>query len=51
MTVRELVAKLAALTKAEKAEVAEHLAREIGDWAGIQKAPGVAGGAACIART
>jgi uncharacterized protein (DUF433 family) len=52
MTVREVVAQLASLTKAEKAEVVEHLAQEIGDtWPGIQKTPGIDGGAACIVRT
>jgi len=52
MTPRELVAELAALSKAEKAEVVERLAQEIGDaWPGIEKTPGVAGGMACIVRT
>lgn len=52
MTLREIVAKLASLTKAEKAEVVERLAQEISDaWPGIEKTPGVCGGAACIVRT
>ena len=52
MTLREIVAKLALLTKAERAEVLERLAQEIGDaWPGIEKTPGVCGGAACIVRT
>ena len=52
MTPRELIAELAALTKAEKAEVVERLAQEISDsWPGIEKTPGVAGGSACIVRT
>lgn len=52
MTVRELVAQLGSLTKAEKAEVIEQLAQEISDaWPGIQKSPEVDGGAACIVRT
>lgn len=52
MTRRELEAELATLTKAEKAEVVERLAQEIGDtWPGIDRAAGVAGGAACIVRT
>lgn len=52
VTRRELEAELAALTKAEKAEVVERLAQEISDaWPGIEKTPGVAGGAACIVRT
>lgn len=52
MTLRDLLAQLATLTKAEKAEVVERLAQEIGDaWPGIQKSPDVDGGAACIVRT
>ena len=52
MTPRELVAELAALSKAEKAEVVEKLAQEISDtWPGIEKTPGVSGGSACIVRT
>lgn len=52
MTVRELVAQMASLTKAEKAEVVERLAQEVSDvWPGIEKTPGVCGGAACIVRT
>jgi uncharacterized protein (DUF433 family) len=52
MTPRELIAELAALSKAEKAEVLERLAQEIGDaWPGVEKTPGVAGGSACIVRT
>ena len=52
MTPRELIAEMAALSKAEKAEVVERLAQEIGDtWPGIEKTPGVAGGSACIVRT
>jgi uncharacterized protein (DUF433 family) len=49
---RELEAELAALSKAEKAEVVERLAQDIaGVWPGIEKSSGVAGGAACIVRT
>jgi len=52
MTRRELEAELTALSKAEKAEVVERLAQEISNsWPGIEKTPGVAGGAACIVRT
>ena len=52
MTHSKLEAELASLTKAEKAEVVERLAQEIGDtWPGIDKTPGVGGGAACIVRT
>ena len=52
MTHRELEAELAALSKAEKAEVVERLAQEISDaWPGIEKTPGVCGGSACVVRT
>jgi uncharacterized protein (DUF433 family) len=52
MTPRELMAELAALSKAEKAEVLERLAQQIGEaWPGIEKTAGVAGGSACIVRT
>ena len=52
MTPRELIAEMAALSKAEKAEVVERLAWEIGGaWPGIEKAAEVAGGSACIVRT
>jgi len=52
MTPRELIAELTALSKAEKAEVVERLAQEIGDsWPGIEKTPGVVGGVACVVRT
>lgn len=52
MTDRTLEAELASLSKAEKAAVVERLVQEIGNtWPGIEKTPGVAGGAACIVRT
>lgn len=52
MTTDELAAELAALSRAEKAELVEQLAQQIGDtWPGIEKTPGVAGGVACIVRT
>ena len=52
MTDRPLEAELASLSKAEKAAVVERLVQEIGNaWPGIEKTPGVAGGAACIVRT
>ena len=52
MTPSEMIAELAALSKAEKAEVVERLAQEIADtWPGIEKTPGAAGGSACIVRT
>ncbi len=52
MTPHELMAELTALSKAERAEVLESLAQQIGEtWPGIEKTPGVAGGSACIVRT
>ena len=52
MSRRALEAELASLSKAEKAAVVERLAQKIGDtWPGIEKTPGVAGGAACVVRT
>jgi uncharacterized protein (DUF433 family) len=52
MTPRELIEALAALKPADKAEVVERLAPDIvGVWPGIERTPGVAGGAACIVRT
>ena len=52
MTPSDLIAELATLSKAKKAEVVERLAQEIGDtWPGIEKTPGVCGGSACIVRT
>jgi len=52
MTPSELIAELAALSKAEKAEVVERLAQQIADtWPGIEKTQGVCGGSARIVRT
>src|SRR3990170_6697374 len=52
MTLRELEAQLANLSRAEKAEVVQRFALEIANtWPGIERTPGVAGGAACIVRT
>lgn len=52
MTLRELEPQLASLSRAEKAEVVHRLALDIVDaWPGVEKTPGVAGGAACIVRT
>jgi uncharacterized protein (DUF433 family) len=52
MTPRELIEALAALSKADKAEVVERLAQDISDsWPGIEKTTGVCGGSACIVRT
>jgi uncharacterized protein (DUF433 family) len=52
MTRRDLEAALASLSNAEKAEVVQNLAQQIGDaWPGLEESPGIAGGAACIVRT
>ncbi len=52
MTLKELEPQLAALSRAEKAEVVQRLALDLANtWPGIEKTPGVVGGAACIVRT
>jgi uncharacterized protein (DUF433 family) len=52
MTLKELEPQLAALSRAEKAQAIQLLARDIADsWPGIEKTPGVLGGEACIVRT
>ncbi|HEX2570381.1 MAG TPA: DUF433 domain-containing protein [Polyangia bacterium] len=52
MTLVEIEAQLASLTRAEKAEVLQRLALELANtWPGIERTPGVAGGDACIVRT
>lgn len=52
MTLKELEPQLAGLSRAEKAHVVQILARDIANaWPGIEKVPGVVGGAACIVRT
>lgn len=52
MTVAELEPQLAGLTRSEKAQILQILARDIANaWPGIEKIPGVAGGEACIVRT
>ena len=52
MTRSELETELEALTRAEKAELVETLAQQIGDaWPGIDSSNNVAGGMACIVRT
>ncbi len=49
---RDLEAELGALSRAEKAAVVQRLALDLGNaWPDIEATPGVAGGAACIART
>jgi uncharacterized protein (DUF433 family) len=52
MTIQQLEPQLAALSRAEKAELVQRLIRDIvNDWPGIEKISGVAGGEACIVRT
>jgi uncharacterized protein (DUF433 family) len=52
MTLKELETQLFALTPAEKAQALKLLALDIAHaWPGVEKTPGVAGGAACVVRT
>jgi uncharacterized protein (DUF433 family) len=52
MTLAELEAQLAALTRAEKAEVLQRLVSDVANaWPGIERTTGVAGGEACVVRT
>lgn len=52
MTLKELEPQLAALSRAEKAQLVRQLALELAEtWPGIEKNPQVAGGSACIVRT
>jgi len=52
MTLKELETQLSALTPAEKAQALKLLALDIAHaWPGVEKTPGVAGGAACVVRT
>lgn len=52
MTLPELEANLAALSREEKAEVLQRLVQDVsGAWAGVERTPGVVGGDACIVRT
>ena len=49
MTLKELETHLLALTAAEKAQAVKLLALDLAHaWPGIEKMPGVAGGAACF---
>ena len=51
-TLHDLEEQLASLTPAEKAQILQSVAREIGGaFAGIESHPGVCGGDACIMRT
>ena len=52
MTLQELEKQLRALTTAEKAEAIKVLALDLAHtWPGVEKMPGITGGAACIVRT
>jgi uncharacterized protein (DUF433 family) len=52
MTIQSLEPQISRLSRAEKAELLQRLAQEIGNaWAGIEKTAGVSGGEACIVRT
>jgi uncharacterized protein (DUF433 family) len=49
---QELEEQLAALTRAEKAQVLQSMARDLGDaFPGIESHPDVCGGDACVVRT
>ncbi len=52
MSMQSLEPQISLLSRAEKAELLQRLAREVGNtWAGIEKTSGVSGGEACIVRT
>ena len=52
MTLKELQPQLLALTPEEKAQAIQLLSQSLSNiWLGIQKTPGVMGGAACIRQT
>jgi uncharacterized protein (DUF433 family) len=52
MSIRKIEPELSRLSRAEKAELLQRLAQEVGNtWAGIEKTAGVSGGEACIVRT
>ncbi|TAE22517.1 MAG: DUF433 domain-containing protein [Cytophagales bacterium] len=52
MAIQESEALLSRLTRAEKAQLLQWIAQDLGDaFPGIEAQPGVAGGAACIVRT
>jgi uncharacterized protein (DUF433 family) len=51
-TMQEAEKLLAAMTRAEKAQLLQSLALDVGDaYPGIESIPGVCGGEACIVRT
>ena len=52
MSMQSIEPQISRLSRAEKAELLQRLAREVGNaWAGIEKTDGVSGGEACIVRT
>jgi len=52
MTIQNIEPQISRLSRAEKAELLQRLAQEVGNtWAGIEKTAGVSGGEACIVRT
>jgi uncharacterized protein (DUF433 family) len=51
-SLHDLEKQLASLTRGEKAQLLQWVARDIGDsFPGIESAPGICGGEACIVRT
>jgi uncharacterized protein (DUF433 family) len=52
IAIQESEALLSRLTRAEKVQLLQWIARDLGDvFPGIEAQPGIAGGAACIVRT
>jgi uncharacterized protein (DUF433 family) len=52
MSIQNIEPQLSRLSRAEKAELLQRLAQEVGNtWAGIEKTAGSSGGDACIVRT
>lgn len=52
MSIQNLEPQISRLSRAEKAELLQRLAQEVGNtWAGIEKTADVSGGEACIVRT
>ncbi len=52
MSLKDLEAELASLTKAERAQLLQRLALDfVNAWPGVERIVGVAGGEACIVRT
>jgi uncharacterized protein (DUF433 family) len=52
MSIQNIEPQISRLSRAEKAELLQRLAQEVGNaWAGIEKTTDVSGGEACIVRT